>query len=62
MQCQIQNIQFTILPKLLNLTWQVRLLTKTILISFRDFSRPDLPSGEGQPSFDPNLGLSALGV
>ncbi|XP_046852492.1 polypyrimidine tract-binding protein 1-like [Xenia sp. Carnegie-2017] len=28
----------------------------------RDFTRPDLPSGEGQPSFDPNLGLSALGA
>ncbi|XP_028404490.1 polypyrimidine tract-binding protein 1-like isoform X2 [Dendronephthya gigantea] len=28
----------------------------------RDFSRPDLPSGEGQPSFDPNLGLSAIGA
>ena len=32
------------------------------LFVFRDFSRPDLPSGEGQPAFDPNLGLSALGL
>ena len=35
---------------------------KLFSFSFRDFSRPDLPSGEGQPSFDPNLGLSALGL